>query len=462
LGRNTASAGVIEELTHDATLEFNVLEFRRAAITGDISIPVGSNVAAISTGVIVNADINATAAIALSKIADTSFLQGDLIKHNGTDYARFAKGTANQQIRVNAGATDLEFFTASGGADHNILSLTHLDAVTATVVAGDLIFGNATPAWDRLPIGADNLVLAVAGTALNYQTIVNDLIDAAAAIAFSKLASLTSGNILVGSAGNVVTSVNPTGDIDISATGVFSINTGVIVNADINAAAAIVMSKITGTRAQFDTALSDDNFAFEGQANTWGAFNQNIAATGKWQEAGINISPIGLQSLFIGAGSFDEVTSNAVATRIIGTGDNRKQARYMEFTNAVTEFMTVGFEMPNNWNLSTVQFEIHWTSQVEGAGVVRWGLAGVSISNDILHTSSFGTEITVDDTQTVLNDDHLTPRSAAVTIALVPNDKDWIWLRVRRLGALAADTFTQPAQFFGITIYYSVNAAVVT
>lgn len=37
------------------------------------------------------------------------------------------------------------------GADaHNVLSASHLDTTVASVVRGDIIYGNATPAWDRL------------------------------------------------------------------------------------------------------------------------------------------------------------------------------------------------------------------------------------------------------------------------------------------------------------------------
>ena len=65
-----------------------------------------------------------------------------------------------------------------------------------------------------------------------------------AAIAFSKLASLTSGNVLVGNSSNVPTSVAVTGDVTISNTGVTSIASGAIVNADINASAGIAHSKL--------------------------------------------------------------------------------------------------------------------------------------------------------------------------------------------------------------------------
>ena len=55
---------------------------------------------------------------------------------------------------------------------------------------------------------------------------------------------LTDGNILVGNSSGISTSVNPTGDVDISNTGVFSIASGVIVNGDVNSSAAIDYSKL--------------------------------------------------------------------------------------------------------------------------------------------------------------------------------------------------------------------------
>ncbi len=53
--------------------------------------------------------------------------------------------------------------------------------------------------------------------------ITNAEINAAAAIAFSKLAPLTSGNILVGSAGNVATSVAMSGNATIIASGAVTV-----------------------------------------------------------------------------------------------------------------------------------------------------------------------------------------------------------------------------------------------
>jgi len=75
--------------------------------------------------------------------------------------------------------------------------------------------------------------------------IVNADISASAGIAYSKLATLTSGNIVLGNASNVATSTAVTGDITISNAGVTAISSGVIVDADVNASAAIAGTKIS-------------------------------------------------------------------------------------------------------------------------------------------------------------------------------------------------------------------------
>jgi len=85
----------------------------------------------------------------------------------------------------------------------------------------------------------------VTGTMLANDTIQNVDIKSDAAIAFTKLADLTSAQILVGNGSNEVTAVAVTGDISINNAGLTAIAAGVIVNADINASAAIAGSKIT-------------------------------------------------------------------------------------------------------------------------------------------------------------------------------------------------------------------------
>ena len=85
----------------------------------------------------------------------------------------------------------------------------------------------------------------VTSTMIADGTIVNADINASAAIALTKLANVTSAQIIVGNGSNVPTAVAVTGDIGINNAGLTSITAGAIVNADISGSAAITGSKVT-------------------------------------------------------------------------------------------------------------------------------------------------------------------------------------------------------------------------
>ncbi len=141
-------------------------------------------------------------------------------------------------------ATDQIGFFRYDAVNNTFDALAAPSGLSATLQDGNIFVGNgANVATGVTPSGDITLTnTGVFGIAAGV--IVNADINASAAIAFSKLAALTSANILVGSAGNVATSVAMTGDIAITNTGVTSIQAGAIVNADINAAAAIAFSKL--------------------------------------------------------------------------------------------------------------------------------------------------------------------------------------------------------------------------
>ena len=65
---------------------------------------------------------------------------------------------------------------------------------------------------------------AVTAAKLASDAVVNLSVASSAAIAYSKLAALADGNILIGNGSNIATSVNPSGDIDISNAGAFELN----------------------------------------------------------------------------------------------------------------------------------------------------------------------------------------------------------------------------------------------
>lgn len=86
----------------------------------------------------------------------------------------------------------------------------------------------------------------VTSTMIADGTIANGDVASNAAIAFTKLENLASAHILLGNSTNVPTAAAVTGDIGINNSGVTSITAGAIVDADINASAAISGSKIVG------------------------------------------------------------------------------------------------------------------------------------------------------------------------------------------------------------------------
>jgi len=66
-------------------------------------------------------------------------------------------------------------------------------------------------------------------------------------VGLAKIFNATAGQIIVFNGSGVATAVDSTGDVVINSSGVAAISSGVIVNADVNASAAIDKTKIAGT-----------------------------------------------------------------------------------------------------------------------------------------------------------------------------------------------------------------------
>lgn len=334
-------------------------------VTGDVTIS-NAGVTAISAGVVVDADVNSSAAIAFSKLASLSdgnilvgngsnvatsvAMSGDVaidnagattiqagaveasmlapnavgpaqLAHNATDAGLIAFDGTGAPIHLDAGTTDyplvskgtsatpaFEQLSATAIAD-NAITLAKMEDGTE----GDVLYYGASGVPTRLAVGTDGEVLTLAsgvpswatasstptdgsvtlakldsfeeggiivgaddgggqdpailshgaantvlysdGTTLAYgtitsamitdATIVNADISAGAAITLNKLVAGSAAQIMVGAAGTGIPTYRAvTGDIALSATGVASIASGAVVDADVNASAAIAYSKL--------------------------------------------------------------------------------------------------------------------------------------------------------------------------------------------------------------------------
>lgn len=158
---------------------------------------------------------------------------------NGATYLPGLYSPSNDTLAVTTNGTQCVKFDSTGltlpGATSGNITL------TATAVSGSNTL--------TLPATTGTIVTtgdtgSVTSTMIADGTIVNADINASAAIAYSKLATLTAGSIVLGNASNVATATAVTGDVTISSAGVTAIGSGVIVNADVNASAAIDGTKI--------------------------------------------------------------------------------------------------------------------------------------------------------------------------------------------------------------------------
>jgi hypothetical protein len=95
--------------------------------------------------------------------------------------------------------------------------------------------------------------------------IANANISASAAIAHSKLANITAGQVLLGNASNVPTATALTGDVTVSSTGVATISAGAVITADI-ASAAVTPAKLSQpyTLASAQPSTSGTSIDFTG------------------------------------------------------------------------------------------------------------------------------------------------------------------------------------------------------
>lgn len=164
-----------------------------------------------------------------------SLADGQLaINTNATSPGLFTKDSSGALVKfgpIFIGTTAPNATPATGGSSGNAIGEQWLDTT-----GGDYILKT----WD----GTAWRVPTVTSSAIKDGAIVNADINAGAAIDYSKLAALSSGNIVLGNSSNVATSTAVTGDVTISNAGVTAISSGVIVNADINASAAIDYSKL--------------------------------------------------------------------------------------------------------------------------------------------------------------------------------------------------------------------------
>ena len=279
---------------------------------------------------------------------------------------------------------ETEKLTAAGGTITGNLEIGTTGSLSfegATANAFETTIAVVDPTADRtitLPDTTGTVITTgdtgtVTSTMLLNGTILDADVNASAAIAYSKLATLTSGNIVLGSSANVATSTAVTGDVTISNLGVTAIASGVIVNADIDAAAAISGSKIVAATTSVVGAVQ--------LSDSISTTSSVLAATPTAVKAAYDLADAALPK----AGG--TLTGNVIL-------DNQVDARFREATANGTNY--VGFQAP-----ATIAADVLWTLPATD------GTAGQVISTNGTGTLSWATagtgDVTLTGTQTLTN-----------------------------------------------------------
>jgi hypothetical protein len=385
--------------------------------TGDVTIS-DTGVTAIASGVIVNADINASAAIDKTKISGTAITAAD----TGTVTSTMIADSTIVNGDISASAAIAHSKLANATAGQVLLGTTTTGVVTATTVSGDVtITGagvtaiatgvivnadiNASAAIDKTKISGTAITAADTGTVTSTMiadsTIVNADISASAAIALSKLASGTSGQIVLANSAGVPTYVTLSGDITVSSTGVATI-----------AANSVALGTDTTGNYMSDvtagTGVTVTHTPSEGSTATI-AIGQSVATNANPSFAGVTADAVQLG--ITAAGEIDTVSGNLTIDSAGGTvtvDDNLIVAGNLTVSGTTTSVNTETLTIDDNIIILNNN-EAGTPSQNAGIEVergtstnvlIRWNETSDKweITND---GSTYGSIITTADTGTV-------------------------------------------------------------
>lgn len=123
-------------------------------------------------------------------------------------------------------ATDL-YDVVKSGDDWSLVA----SNAAVTLASGDIFVGNSNGIATGVTMSGDGTLTNAGVFAIASDSIINADVKSDAAIAFSKLEVMTSGNVLVGSAGNVAAEVTMSGDATIIASGALTIAANAVTNA---------------------------------------------------------------------------------------------------------------------------------------------------------------------------------------------------------------------------------------
>ncbi len=205
---------------------------------------------------------------------------------------------------------------------------------------------------------------------------------------------------------------------------------------------------ITGTVAQFNTAITDGDLATGGGTATG-------TNTGDQVVVGRHMIPIMTGAIQ------PSVTGGSSAVTSVASAANQPDIVTLDFDATTQEYAQFAIPMPESWDEGTLTFQPIWSHAATATnfGVV-WGLQAVAVSDADGIAAAFGTAQTSTDTGGTTSSQYIGPQSAAITVAGTPAAGDMVFFRVYRDPANGSDTLAIDARLHGVRLYMTNNATV--
>jgi hypothetical protein len=205
------------------------------------------------------------------------------------------------------------------------------------------------------------------------------------------------------------------GDITGTGLGSVAITSGAIVNADVNASAAIVHSKMA-------TAL---------------------------------------KTIFIPATAMVPTTTAGCADlTAVEISSSQPEVFSVDCDPSTDEKAQFQWVPPKGWDNGTITYALYWSHASTTTNFATvWGLECLAVSNDDTIGASYGTAVTVTDTGGTTNDLYVAPTSSAVTVGGTPQDADEVFCRAYRDADNGSDNLAIDARLMGIAIFYTQTTA---
>ena len=257
IGVTSATTGKFTELTASTHLSASQIFLGIGGMTASSNIiPFADNTYEIGSSTNKWKAVYVNGSVTGDSLSATS-LTASQFQYNGATAAQVLIATASNKIAPTTLSGDV-LISATGVTSINTGVIVNADISAGAAIshsklsgitAGSVLMGNASNVPTATVVSGDVTINSSGTTAIASGVVVDADISATAAITHTKLANITAGSILMGNATNIPTATAITGDVTISNTGTTAIASGVIVDADINSGAAITHTKLANITA---------------------------------------------------------------------------------------------------------------------------------------------------------------------------------------------------------------------